>query len=268
MSDVTVNPLTAAPGRVLLAGDWHGDLPFAQSCIEWGYSVGVSTFVQLGDLNYMADDEGRRFLTGLATWLDLFDADLLWLDGNHEDHSALNALPLDPATGLRPVESRIWHLPRGFRWQWHGHTWMALGGAHSVDRSARTPHTWWPGEVLSDSDVAYATRPGEVTMLLTHDMPSQAHLPRLDGHSYWPEHDLAAAEAHRARVGAVVDAVQPAHVWHGHHHHRYDQTVPRDQRQPLTVHGLGCNGQHIDLAAVVIDTTTLGWHPVTEAGSA
>ena len=36
--------------------------------------------------------------------------------------------------GREQVTGRIWHLPRGHRWRWHGRDWLALGGAVSLDR--------------------------------------------------------------------------------------------------------------------------------------
>ena len=41
------------------------------------------------------------------------------------------------------LAGRIWHLPRGHRWRWHGRDWLALGGAVSLDRAVRTAGVNW-----------------------------------------------------------------------------------------------------------------------------
>jgi hypothetical protein len=48
------------------------------------------------------------------------------------------------------LAGRIWHLPRGHRWRWHGRDWLALGGAVSLDRGVRTAGVnWWPEEEIT-----------------------------------------------------------------------------------------------------------------------
>ena len=157
---------------------------------------------------------------------------LYWVDGNHEDHARLDAIPLDPATGLRPISDHVVHLPRGYRWTWcdwagQPHQWMALGGAVSVDRSYRTPlKTWWPQEGLSEDDIAKAIAPGDVDVMVSHDAPTQVSIPGIDGNPQgWPSDVLSDAERHQGLTREVMAAVHPRHLWHGHYHAHYDDRL-------------------------------------------
>jgi hypothetical protein len=62
---------------------------------------------------------------------------LYFVDGNHEDFTALYKFPIS-ADGLRWVRPNIVHLPRGYRTTLvSGRTLAALGGANSVDFALR-----------------------------------------------------------------------------------------------------------------------------------
>jgi hypothetical protein len=69
--------------------------------------VGSSVIVHLGDFGFWVRDPAtRKYLFRVERSLAELDMLLLFVDGNHEDHDRLTALPLDPATGLRPQRIR------------------------------------------------------------------------------------------------------------------------------------------------------------------
>jgi hypothetical protein len=87
---------------------------------------------------------------------------------------------------------------------------------------------------------------GPADVLVSHDCPSGVDIPGLSASaSLWPAEELVAAEAHRARLRTVVDAVRPRAVWHGHFHQRYS-TVAELGYGPVAVHGLDCDGSTLD----------------------
>ena len=62
--------------------------------------------VHLGDFGYWVPDPStRKYLFRVEKRLAEVDMQLLFVDGNRGDHDRLTALPLDPATGLRPSVS-------------------------------------------------------------------------------------------------------------------------------------------------------------------
>lgn len=212
------------PDRVLVAGDWHGNTLCALDAITAAARQDATVVVQLGDFGFWTPGRSTdRYLDAVHEECARHKINLLWIDGNHECFPALGALPVDPDTGLRRIRPNLFHLPRGVRWIWHGRTWMALGGAHSVDRQLRVQgKDWWPEEFLSEADLLRATTSGPVDVLLTHDCPDRVDIPGLAAPGVFPAEEIAVSEAHRWLVGQVVDATTPAVLLHGHYHVRYD----------------------------------------------
>lgn len=245
-------------GRLLIAGDWHGNSAWARKALTLASNRGVSTVVQLGDFGFYADGEG--FLDVLSSTATAFDITLLVVDGNHEEFPFLRRFPVltdGHGAGLRPVRPRLWHLPRGVRWTWRGVDgekcrWLAVGGAVSVDRQLRTEgYSWWPEEELTPGEAARIAGGGPADVVVSHDRPEAAAvaLGDLPGQWWdrapraWARDDLARSDAHSARVQSVVDAVEPRHVWHGHLHRRTDVVVtPSAWGDVCAIHGLAADG--------------------------
>lgn len=248
--------LPTSPERVALVGDVHGNLPWTLRVLTAAKDRGADVVIQLGDLGFFGHDDPstRKFLARVDRRIADLDLALLWLDGNHENHHRLELLPVDAATGLRPVTDRIAHLPRGHRWDFGGATWMALGGAVSVDRQWRKEGTdWWPQEALTYEQAAAAITCGTVDVLLTHDAPADTVVPGSAGPSVWPTEDLERSDAHQALVRSVVDAVRPSQHWHAHMHARYDDVLRHPDGTMTVVHGLDKDNSWIDGNLAIVD---------------
>lgn len=209
------------PSRVLIAGDWHGNGHWATGVIDYASTRRCDVIVHVGDFGFWRDvPDTQVYLDEVHQALEYTGLRLLWVDGNHEDHERLNALDIDPISGLRFITSRIAHVPRGFRWVWHGQTWLGLGGAHSIDRAQRKEGiSWWPEERLTLNDINLAIEGGRADIMICHDCPDRVSIPGLSGR--WPLRDLAMSEESRRLLGTVVDAVRPHWLFHGHYHRRY-----------------------------------------------
>lgn len=245
------DPGSTATGRdrvehVMLAGDWHGNTRWARDQVTLAAAAGVRVLVQLGDFGLWPGARGRTFLDELNGYARKVGVTIVWLDGNHEDFDQLARYPQltdGPAAGLRPIRSRIWHLPRGTRWTWHGLTWCAIGGATSVDRAHRVQGTsWWPQESLSydevDQILSHVDKHGRVDVLLTHDAPEPRLIPGL-GPFTWGHSELRRAQAHHQVIATLVDRLDPTHLWHGHFHLAYQRIAPlRAHKQPVQITGL------------------------------
>ena len=132
---------------------------------------------------------------------------------------------------------------------------MALGGAHSVDRLARTPGVdWWPEESLTVGQVHRACGPGIVDVIVAHDCPSGVAIPgivELGGKGnrkqkwnpeMFPESELIASENHRKLVKQVVDTVEPLAFFHGHYHRAYEAWYEFEHGETMFVRGLDRDG--------------------------
>lgn len=253
---------------VALAGDWHGNLAWAQKMIRLAHQAGAVVIVQLGDFGYWRPDPStRKYLFRVERLLGELGMKLLWVDGNHEDHRRLAALPL-AGDGTRPVSEHVLHLPRGYRFTVTDETggsyiWLAVGGAVSVDKQWRTPgKSWWPEEAITADDVAAAINGGPVDVLISHDAPSGVAVPDTRVGD-WPADVLQEAEDHRVPLRRIVDQVRPRELWHGHYHVNYDAVLQLASGdgpgQTCSVHGLdrddsaaklnlafvGANGQRV-----------------------
>ncbi len=249
------------PDKVMIAGDWHGSGHWGQAAIHHAHKGGAKAIVHAGDFGFgWVDHATDRYLRFLHQNLEECDLTLYWVDGNHENHDAIQEArqgSREPMV-LNTHYPRIIHLPRGYRWEWNGKTWMAVGGAVSVDRLLRTEgKSWWAGEVLSDEDVEFASRPGSVDYIVSHDCPYGVDIPGIgpwDKGGDWPPFILLESEDHRRQLKKVVDAVKPKAIFHGHYHRKYHNLYRGEGFDSLVV-GLDCDGSSLEENTLFIDTS-------------
>src|SRR5271155_3632304 len=128
------------PERIGVAGDWHGNTAWATRAVRKMAALlpadGPRVIVHLGDFGIWPGPSGREYLARLDAELAAARAELSFVDGNHEDFTQLAGLRPGP-DGRAQVTERIWHLPRGHRWRWHGRDWLPPRGAGSPQRPGR-----------------------------------------------------------------------------------------------------------------------------------
>lgn len=254
-----MDPL-ATPEHIAFAGDWHANPGWAKKAVTHAASLHADVIVHLGDFGYHFNDQ---FLEPVNEILSYYKLPLLFVDGNHENFDVLYQYPVDADTGLRQITPWIWHLPRGFRWEWDGVRFLALGGAHSIDRKGRTPGTsWWYQEAVTDADVELAVTGGPVDVLVSHDCPTGVIIPGIaQGEWRWDPDELTASKVHQLQLRRVVDEVQPRYIWHGHFHVNYREFVDFGYGN-VRVAGLDCDeatrAENIELVELVELRIALG----------
>lgn len=219
-------------GRIVVAGDWHGNTVWAMHVIERTAAMGIDTILQLGDLGVLwPGDVGNTFAFKLQRHLAKFGVRLVFVDGNHDNHSALRALPRD-AAGFGVIRTKtkgggrlelVRWAPRGHRWSWPATTgrpvrFGALGGAFSIDYAHRKPgRDWWPWiEEVEPQDLdALGSEPLDV--LVSHDCPTGAVPPSTMSLDY---DDELRSQRSRDLLRAAVDATRPVLHFAGHWHQR------------------------------------------------
>jgi hypothetical protein len=204
--------------RILLAGDWHGNRDFAADVFDLAVDEGCATVLQLGDFGLWPGREDA-WLDHMQTQAARTAVDLLWVDGNHENHDSLDAWRSRAGPdGLVAMRERVRWASRGARWSWAGVRFGALGGAVSVDRFLRRAgHNWWPQEMASQADV---DRLGDerLDVLACHSAPTSYQAPRKA--IRLPADILADAATHRDLLDQAVRRTRPRQVLHGHYHLR------------------------------------------------
>jgi hypothetical protein len=250
-----------APGRIGVAGDWHGNTAWATRAVRKICALlpadGPRVIVQLGDFGIWPGARGREYLSGLDAALAAADAVLWFVDGNHEDFTQLARFRPGP-DGRAQVTDRIWHLPRGHRWRWHGRDWLALGGAVSLDRAGRTAGAdWWPEEEITWPQAGAVIEAGPADVMVTHECPAGIEHAFPPPPSWWSPADLRRSGAHRALLGEVVLAVRPRWLMHGHLHLSYQRQVDLGYG-PVDVTGLDCDGAQSGNWAI-LDIASMRW---------
>lgn len=236
------------PTKATICGDWHGRATWGREQIIRAGLVGSDALIVVGDFGYWVDSlPTTHFLMTVNEQARESGVDLYFLDGNHEDHSRLVGLVDADEPVPLPHYSNITYLPRGFRWEWWGKTFMSVGGAPSVDKDWRTEGLdWWPAEELTDAQVERCCRAGDVDVVLAHDCPTGVFIPNDIGDGiefrpseYWPDEAIHRSNRHRAKMAAIADAVQPSLWINGHYH------VPfHGQRGEMNVVILNCDGSN------------------------
>lgn len=121
-------------------------------------------------------------------WLDWLEGrpwTTLFVDGNHENHDMLDAMPEVPWRGgmVHEVRPHVLHLMRGYAFDLpvgdHVETLLAFGGARSHDIEWRTEGvSWWPRELPESWEFdrcrrTLDARGWRVDWVATHDMPGR-----------------------------------------------------------------------------------------------
>lgn len=259
-------------GRIMVAGDWHGNTVWAMHVIERAAAQDIDTILQLGDLGVLwPGDVGNTFAFKLQRHLAKFGVRLFFVDGNHDNHTALRALPRDSA-GFGVIRTKTkgggrWELvrwaPRGHRWSWpdaNGRPvkFGALGGAFSIDYAHRKPgRDWWPWiEEVEPQDLdVLGSEPLDV--LVSHDCPTGAEPPSTLSLDY---DDEVRSKRSRDLLRAAMDVTRPVLHLTGHWHQRMAFRLGGpDEYQSTVVHTLSRDGASGNW--VVVDLSTLSVQP-------
>lgn len=257
-------PAADNPRRILLSGDTHGEHDHLIWLLDYARKIKADALFVLGDFGIWNHLDGGLFTDLVSNESQAAGIPVFFLPGNHENYDLLFQWEAEkPRTkdGFYELHPGLFYSPRGHRWTWNGTRFMSLGGAYSVDKRWRVQqdHTtvmmaemhrdqgrtlrpveryalrngqisWWRQEEISQEELEYALRPGDVDILLTHDKPRAAD-------PEWNRKDLEECWPNQEAIQEVVDAKKPSLLCHGHLHWPYDQHLPNG----TYVKALDCN---------------------------
>lgn len=228
MSEISAenNEMDLRPDEVLVAGDWHGNTIWMEKVLRAAARSGHKQILHCGDLAVLwpAPNDNDKFTKVLKRRLDEHDLTLVFVDGNHDVHPKLRALPVNE-DGFGVINGRLLYAPRGHRWHLSGVRFGALGGAYSVDRRSRKlGKSWWEGEETSEADVRRLGR-GRLDVLLTHEVPAGIDVVS-EFSGGLPEFIEQEAYANRLLVRDAVRNTEPRMVFSGHWHQRRSALMP------------------------------------------
>lgn len=232
--------------KVMVVGDTHHNITaFIGVCLE-ALRLGITCLISVGDFGYLPQvPEGREFIAAVDHFLKKCRLQLIVVDGNHDDILALRALELDEA-GMGIINARARYAGRGLHWNISGVEFLSIGGATSMDAYRRTQGIdWWAQENISYADANAAIDAGPADVVISHETPDEVTL------RFVPLGDENAAQANRNALRAIVEAVRPSLLVHGHHHHRRTADLVLESGKTLRIEGLGRDGSGEDLYLVL-----------------
>jgi hypothetical protein len=216
-----------------LIGDLEGEPSAAASCLRAvGERDDVKVACQLGDLRFGMGPDPEAYLAAIESICAELGLQLLCINGSHENWAALDRLWAQRAWqnedgSLRPIDvtDHVTLLPRGHRWEMGGRSFVALGGAPSINRHLLTEGVdWWPSEVIEDAHVDATIAEGYADVMLTHDSPGPPYCTEPVAEMIqnnplgWPDSSLAYAQDGIDKVTRAVLGVKPLLLAHGHFH--------------------------------------------------
>lgn len=241
-----------SPRTILIAGDWHGSTRWMRQVLTCAARDGYKMIVHVGDLKVLWPGEYWPgfigFTAELKDLLEELGLVFIFIDGNHDAHPALRALPLN-GDGFGVISDRLLYAPRGHRWSVGGVRFGALGGAYSIDRYRGVEgRDWFLEETVIPDDVeALGTEPLDV--LITHDVPAGIDLDK--GLMDVPEAIERESYIVRSLLRDAVRASDPRLVFSGHWHQRRTGLMPGSDTR---VHVLDMNGRAGNVVSLDLGT--------------
>lgn len=168
---------------VFCSGDKHGEHSLMTlSHDKWKEGKGLSRSDYLflaGDFGLLFNNIPTRSEAYHLKWLNNCPWTTLVVDGNHENHPMLNALPRMQWNGgeVGIIADNILHLRRGEIFTINNKKYFVFGGARSEDKMYRKEHiSWWAEEEPSGSEMQHGldnlkAHDNKVDYIITHTAP-------------------------------------------------------------------------------------------------
>lgn len=218
--------------QIGIIGDTHASVPAISFMLWTMREYGITTVVSVGDFGVYSDQYGTKFADRTASLCKEYGITLYVVPGNHENYRIINELTGDDRSSWAEYRPRVFLVPRGMRWEWDGMSFVALGGAPSVDRTWRVQNDllrkpdaknklWYAEEEITEEDVEYTVAGGYADVMIAHDAPRgvTAVFNAIDGNPMgFAQSDLLYAEDGRDRIDAAFRGVAPSLFFHGHYH--------------------------------------------------
>lgn len=241
-----------------VAGDWHGKTAWALNRIREVADRGVETLLHVGDFGIWPGRDGARYLREVERVCAERGVTIMVTPGNHEDWGHLMGrwhVVREERSGERDeplvVSPHVLVLPRGFRWEMGGRSFVSLGGAASVDLAFRTQgRDWWDEEIVTQAEADACAAAGYADVMITHETPDVPYavpvVADLLAHNPmgWADKALWYSAMSRGRVTDAMLGVGPRLLLHGHMHVAGEMTLRLPGRgYETTIWSLNRDGQ-------------------------
>lgn len=150
---------------------------------------------------------------------------ILAVPGNHDNYDFINNVAMQQkmyGDVVYRVSSNVFYLKRGAIYTISDKTFLCLGGAHSIDKSFRTPRiSWWPEEQWSVQEEYFLFKNlkktnNKVDYVISHTGPSKI-IEQLDPR-FAADIENIMSDHNVAICDYIYDNVKFKHFYFGHWH--------------------------------------------------
>lgn len=265
----------------MVIGDTHGNQKSIVPKIKLAGELGIQKVLQVGDFglwDHLFD--GVQFVDAVNEAAGKAKLTVHAIGGNHEnwDHWYWYTDNLPTSHGWAMLRSRVALAPKVHSWTWNHRTFVAAGGAVSVDKEWRLKNEvggydgargryvrgtgertlYWPNETLTDEELLKAKgfAGTKVDYLITHDCSNKTP---------WNGRLKADvdSEQHRRKIDKILLATAPGMHFHGHMHTKYDWLNFVGERNGEAIYvqtyGLECDTDYYSYGILDTDTNKFTW---------
>ena len=242
--------------KVVLLGDTHGNAHALVDAFFVAKDAEAEAIIQLGDFGFgwIAHTGQCEFSRLAAEMVERTAIPFYWLDGNHENFDLLYEIEPDE-NNHRHIFPGVTHLGRGSTLTIGDTTFMAFGGAISVDRQHRVlGRSYWQQESVTPEDIeAVKSNTTPIDIFLSHDAPYGA---QTDGNYRWLAKtfgEMAKDESvvNQKLVREALDLSEAKQAYHGHLHLLYRAKLDNG----VTVTGIAHDGSKEN--TLLLDNTSV-----------
>lgn len=254
-------------------GDLHGNLAAGRFMLWSMQKLGVTVVFHVGDFGIYSDNNGMKFASKMNEYAAACGITLIVVPGNHENWRIINEMTGENRTELAKYRENIFIAPRGWRGEFGGMSFVALGGAPSVDRTWRMQYDalsknqyqankhWYWEEQITGADVDYVKEGGYADVMICHDAPNGIQgidrIIRGNPHGFHIA-DLLYAQEGRILLTEAFKAVSPKFFFHGHYHFPVNEEIRSHNDDGWThIYGLDCEFKNYSMAVLDTDTQTV-----------
>lgn len=178
---------------IYITGDIHGDIDIhklTRRAAKDARKKGKQTcefkegdyLIICGDFGLVWSEKGKPYYKEDQYWINWLNSQpytTLFVDGNHENHDLLDAMPVSEWNGgkVHFIADKVIHLMRGQVFNIEGYSFFTMGGASSHDKEDRVEgESWWARELPDREEYDEAIRNLEkynnkVDYIITHCGP-------------------------------------------------------------------------------------------------
>lgn len=204
---------------ICFIGDQHKDLLNLKHLIKYTeYKYSPDLYIQLGDFGLLYDY--REYLDNCNELFKKINKQLIFIDGNHEDHSYLQQLKDD----FTYIRSNIQYAKRGAILTINNKNILFVGGAFSIDRHLRKLNVdYYNEELLSEKEYKYIMNKIEnkyFDIMVSHDTPS-IFFQHNRSSVYKTKEDEKISMQHRKYLTNIFIKSKAKINIHGHYHKQF-----------------------------------------------